>query len=131
MNGYNLANQKDWIRNATLLVVLVFAVTLAIVVGNRLSDQALAVLVGALCGISATLPVSVALLIAMNRNWGRAESRREEYEPRQPAAQPPVIFIAPPQAAPWQSGFYQDQHFFPPSAPTPGAPRDFKIVGDE
>jgi len=34
------------------LVVMAFAATLAVVVGNRLSDEALAVLAGAVCGVS-------------------------------------------------------------------------------
>ena len=125
------SNQKDWLRNAVLLVVLAFAITLAIVVGNRLSNEAMAVVVGALCGISATMPVSIALLIAVKRNWGRPRAEPDEYAPRPNMQQPPVILIAPPQAAQWQSGFYADQHYLPPSAPAPGAPRSFKIVGDE
>ncbi|MBI5304930.1 MAG: hypothetical protein HY868_22545 [Chloroflexi bacterium] len=129
MSGNDSMRNKDWLRNAGLLVALVFAVTLAIIVGNRLSNEAMAVLVGALCGISATLPVSLALMVAINKNWGRGESRREEYESR--PMQPPVYIIAPPQAAPWQSGFPMDQTFLPPNAPTLGAPREFKIVGDE
>jgi len=129
MNESNSTPNKDWIRNALLLVALVFAVTLAIIVGNRLSNEAMAVLVGALCGISATMPVSLALMVAINKNWGRAETRRDEYEPR--PAQPPVFVIAPPaQAAPWQTSYPMDQVYLPPHAPTPGAPREFKIVGD-
>jgi hypothetical protein len=131
MNGYAPSQSKDWFRNAALLVMLAFAVTLAIIVGNRLSNEAMAVLVGALCGISATLPVSVALLIAATRNWSRGEMRREEFDARPYAAQPPVIMIAPPQMAQWQPGAYAEQQFFAPSMPAPGAPRDFKIVGEE
>ncbi len=128
MNEYQPRIEKDWLRNAGLLVALVFAVTMAIMIGNRLSNEAMAVLVGALCGISATLPVSLALLVAINKNWGRPQPHREEYEPRPP--QPPVFVIAPPQAPPWQPNYPLDQVYLPPNAPTPGAPREFKIVGD-
>ena len=40
------------------LVALAFAVTLAVIVGNRLSDEALAVLAGAVCGVGAAIPTS-------------------------------------------------------------------------
>lgn len=123
-------------RNGILLIALAFAVTLAIVVGNRLSNEATAVLVGALCGISATLPVSLALFIAMNRNWGHSENNqtiRPEYPaPRGYAPQTPVVVISPPPTAPSPYGYYGSPYFLPAQvndAP-PGA-REFKIVGDE
>jgi hypothetical protein len=49
-----------------------FAVTLAAIVGNRLSDQALAVLAGAVCGVGAAIPTSL-IIVAVTR-W-RGESR--------------------------------------------------------
>jgi len=121
-------------RNGIFLVVIAFAVTLAIVVGNRLSNEAMAVVVGVVCGISATIPISVGLLIAASRHWGQSEGPREigyDYEARRYAAQPPVVVISPPQVAQSPYGFSQSQLYLPPSAPMPGAPRDFKIIGDE
>ena len=47
------------------LVALAFAVTLAVVVGNRLSDEALAVLAGAVCGVGAAIPVCSSLASAV------------------------------------------------------------------
>jgi hypothetical protein len=136
MNGYN-SRRSDWWRNAFLLVALAFAVTFAIIIGQRMSSEAMAVLVGALCGVSATVPVSLALIIAINRDWGRREPmRRNDYEYDQPMRppqpqQPQIVVIAPPQAAQWQYGYPTDQTFLPPTAPSPGAPREFKIVGEE
>ena len=59
------------------LVMMAFAVTLAVVVGRRLSDEALAVLAGAVCGVGAAIPTSL-LIVAVSR---RRDERR---------VQPPV-----------------------------------------
>ena len=64
-------------RNGIILIGIAFAVALAAVVGNRLSNDALAVVVGAVCGISASIPVTIGLVIAASRNWGREEGVRE------------------------------------------------------
>ena len=125
-------------RNGILLVGVVFAVTFAIVVGSRLSDEAMAVVVGAICGISASIPVSIGFVIAATRHWGQADNRAESpnhyYPEQRPYAQPqpPVIVISPPQqaASPYQ---YPNAPFYlPPSnADTPFNGREFKIIGDE
>ncbi len=62
---------EDIMRNGILVVAVTFAISLAIVVGNRLPGEALAVIVGAFCGISASIPVSIGLVIAASRNRGR------------------------------------------------------------
>ncbi len=123
-------------RNGIVLVGMAFAVTLAIVVANRLSEQALAVAVGALCGIVASVPVSIAFVIGASRNWGRPQSIAEEQtEPEPPYPQPqpqqPIIVIAPPQqASPY--GYAAGQpYYLTPNVPGPGTPRDFRIIGDE
>ena len=124
-------------RNGIFIIGIVFAATLAYVVGNRLSNEAMAVVVGALCGISASVPISIALFIAASRNWGRADvSAREELsEPTAPrgysAPQPPMIIFAPPQQFQSPNPFASNQFYLPPNAPIEGAPREFKIIGDE
>jgi hypothetical protein len=125
-------------RNGIVIIGLCFAVTLAVIVGNRLSNEAMAVVVGALCGISASIPVSVGLVIAASRNWGRDEvpdesSTRRHLDPypyRQP--QPPVIVISPPaqNASPYQ---YPGSPYYipPPMDDAPYNGRAFKIIGEE
>ena len=121
-------------RNGILLAGIAFAVASAIVIGNRLSNEAMAVVVGAVCGISASIPVSVGFLIAASRHWGResgSESGRMTPSPELSRyAQPPVVVIAPPQPS-HSPYFNQSQFYLPPGAPPLGAPRDFKIVGDD
>ncbi len=121
-------------RNGIVLVGMAFAVTLAIVVANRLSEQALAVAVGAICGMVASVPVSIAFVIAANRNWGRPETIVQEQPvpapPSYPQPQQPIVVIAPPQASPY--GYAQGQtYYLPPNVPAPGTPRDFRIIGDD
>ena len=123
-------------RNGIILAGIAFAVALAVIVGNRLSDEAMAVVVGAVCGISASIPVSVALVIAASRNWGRAQGPREveyDYGSHRYAPQQPQILVvsAPPQ--PPQPYGYQPNLYYPTQLIDDAAnsPRPFKIIGDE
>lgn len=49
---------------ALVLVGVAIAIALVISAGSRLSNEAMAVVIGALCGISASIPVSIGLIIA-------------------------------------------------------------------
>jgi hypothetical protein len=121
-------------RNGIILIGIAFAVALAAIVGNRLSNDALAVVVGATCGISASIPVTIGLVIAASRNWGRAESVREigyDYGSNRYAPPPPMVIFAPPPQAQLPYGFPPGQYIAPPSAPALSAPREFKIIGEE
>jgi len=98
---------------------MVFAVTLAVVVGNRLSDEALAVLAGAVCGVGAAIPTSL-LIISVSR-------RRDEQRVQPPASQaayPPVVVVAPPAGQPRHGAW----NALPPSLAAP-MQRDFTVVG--
>jgi hypothetical protein len=103
------------------LAGIAFAMTLALVVGNRLSDEALGVLAGAVCGVGAAIPTSL-LIIAVTRrqDQGRARSPYSERE------YPPVVVVAPPGS--------QNPHpawggRLPPSMSTPTR-RQFTVVGE-
>jgi hypothetical protein len=123
-------------RNGLILAGIAFAVALAVIVGNRLSNEAMAVVVGAVCGISASIPVSLALVIAASRNWGREEGPREveyDYGSHRYAPQPPqILVVSPSQQAPSPYGFPQNQYYLPPPIDDArSSPRQFKIIGDE
>lgn len=100
------------------LAVAAFAVTLAVVVGNRLSDEALAVLAGAVCGVGAAIPTSL-LIISVSRR--RDEAR---VQPPTQGVYPPVIVVTPPgsQQRP------NDWAMLPPSLAAP-VQRQFTVVG--
>lgn len=122
-------------RNGMILAGIAFAVTLAVIVGNKLSSEALAVAVGALCGIAASIPVSIGLVIAASRNWGHNdEGYREvsyDYASHRYAPQPPQMILLAPQQSQAPYGHSQGQFYLPANAPAVGAPREFKIVGEE
>ena len=122
-------------KNGLILIGAVFSVTLAAIVGNRLSNEAMAVVVGALCGISASVPMTIGVMLAINQNWNRAEPPREigfDYGAQKFAAQPPMIVVAPPQMQPQAPyGFAANPYYLPANIAAPLAPREFKIIGDD
>ena len=109
-----------------LVLGLVFGITLAVVVGNRMSAEAMAVVVGIVCGVAAGIPTAALLLVVMGRRDRRqsTEGQATRYGPS-----PPVVVIqgGAPQALP--SG--QDVGYWPAAQPPAHAQRDFHVVGDE
>jgi hypothetical protein len=101
---------------------ITFAVTLALIVGNRLSDEALAVLAGAVCGVGAAIPTS--LLVVMVSRW-RDERAQPSTQSMQHGVYPPVVVVAPPtgQQAP------RDWGMSPPPLTAP-TQRQFTVVGE-
>ncbi len=138
-------------RTGLILSLIVGAAVLAYQLTSRLSADAINVAVGVLCGIAASLPVALGLLIALTR---QRETREDEYEheadsyaepprrqgpaPHAPmsgygSGYPPVIVVAPPQNQlpnPYA-------HLLPPGNLPPGSmheppiSRDFKIIGGD
>jgi hypothetical protein len=104
------------------LVAMPFAVTLAVIVGSRLSDEALAVLAGAVCGVGAAIPTSL-LIVAVSR---RQDERRVQPPAPQPGLYPPVVVVAPPGGQQRPS----DWNMLPPSLAAP-VQRHFTVVGGE
>lgn len=100
-------------------VGVTFAVVLAVIVGQRLSDQAISVLAGAVCGVGASIPTSLLILSLVRR---RQEPRPET--PRQ-GAYPPVLVI---QSPPPANGFAPHQPGYLPPYTQP-MPREFTVVG--
>jgi len=122
-DGDEMGNRSSGWRRLKVfagLVTLAFAVTLAVVVGNRLSDEALAVLAGAVCGVGAAIPTSL-LVVAVGRRR-RDEPRVQPVMSQSPS--PPVIVIAPPGGQ-QRSG---DWTALPPSLRAP-VQRHFTVVG--
>jgi len=101
------------------LVAVAFAVALAVMISNRLSDESLAVLAGAVCGVGAAIPTSL-LVVAIARR--REEPRAQPTVPQ--GMYPPVVVVAPPTAQPWPDGWN-------PALSSLRAPiqRQFTVVG--
>jgi hypothetical protein len=108
-----------WARIRTFAGVtgIAFAVTLALVIGNRLSDEALAVLAGTVCGVGAAIPTSLLIVTITQRAPKQAPAD-------QPNAYPPVVVIAPPGSGQQTNAW----NGLPPSM-VPPVERSFSVVG--
>jgi hypothetical protein len=129
-NGRRRSGAKNQLKIVVGIMAVGFAVTLALVVGNRLSDEALAVLSGAVCGVGAAIPTSLLVAVVSRR---RDEQRNEERGQRgaattAPGSYPPVIVVAPP-SGPQYAG---DWRAIPSAAPWWGElpERRFTVVGE-
>jgi hypothetical protein len=117
------------------LLAAAFMVTLGVVVGTRLSSDAIAVLVGVIAGVAASIPCAL-LLMAVTRR--REPEREESYAEECPGPYravdrpaPPVIVVAPGNATPqqflpWASGQAYGASPYGALAPTQ---RQFRIMG--
>src|SRR5512143_2212919 len=81
---------KKWI----VPLMLGFGITMAIIIGRRMSTDAMAVVIGVAVGVAASIPTSVlivAILRRDRRNW-----QEQQGGPSQPVLpQQPVIVINP------------------------------------
>jgi hypothetical protein len=117
------------LRRGVVLTAVAFGVTLALVIGLRLDQAALAVVVGVACGVGASIPTAL-LVVMLLRRRARLDTppQTRDGHPGLPAA-PPVVIVAPPGTgqlpapSPWPD---------PYAAPSPRpALRDFTVIGDE
>lgn len=117
-------------RRIVAILGLAFVVVLAAVVGIKMSAEAMAVVIGVICGVAAAIPTSLLLLVVITRQERQRMEQMEAMGRR--AGQegyPPVVVIQggtqqalPPGA---QAGFW------PSPAPGPMAHRDFHVVGED
>jgi hypothetical protein len=103
------------------LAVIAFAVTLAIIIGRRMSTEAMAVVVGVACGVLASIPASL-LIVAVARRGGQ-QDQWQQTRPR--AASPPVVVIQGGQPQRWETPQ------LPASTRYQNSPRAFEVVGQE
>jgi hypothetical protein len=104
-------------KKVAIVTLLAFAVTLAIIIGKRMSTDAMAVVIGVGCGVLASVPTSLLILAVTNRREERQVHRQPDY--------PPVVIVNP--------GNNQPRYLQPPF-PTPliqGQERQFRVIGDE
>jgi len=115
-------------RKGLAAIVLAFAVTLAVVVGNRMSTEAMAVVVGVVCGVAAGIPMSMLLLLILNRRSQAVEEPSYGPVGSRQGAYPPVVVIQGGSTAPngLMPPYYSSQ--WPTQEP---AQRRFHIVGDD
>jgi len=121
------------------LAIVAAGVALAVVIGQRMSTDAMAVVVGVAVGVMASIPTSLLVMAAMRRAQpGYTRPERDERPSVAPPPAQPQIYIVNPgagpgqPAAPWLTGGVQAQ--LPPPAGYPWTPetnRRYKVVGQD
>ena len=104
-------------KKVVAIAIIAFTITLAVIIGKRMSTDAMAVVIGVGCGVVASIPTSLLMLAVTNR--------RGEREVRQQRDYPPVVIVNP--------GNNQPRYLQPPfQAPLiQGQDRQFRMIGDE
>jgi hypothetical protein len=115
------------LRQTGAVFALVFGVTLAVFVGRQMTAEAMAVVVGVVCGVAAGIPTSLLLLAALTR---RDRQHEEELDQQQAGrTYPPVVVIqgGNPQTLPNgpQAGYWPALQAAPP------VQRQFHVVGGD
>jgi len=117
-------------KQLIILLALAFLIMVGVVIGTRMSSDALAVLVGVVAGVAASIPCALLLLVVTRRGEPEVEERYEE--PRPMPAMPPVIVVTPgasQQQLPFPLPYaYGNQQYAGPQA---GPQRQFRVMGYE
>lgn len=102
-----------------------FAIALAVVMGYRMSSDAMAIIVGIVCGVLASVPTTVVLLWVLRQRDRQLEA---QYGPMRAGHYPPVVVV---------NGQGTNGNGYMPAPPAltaksslPGS-RDFKVIGQE
>lgn len=112
-----------------MILGLAFVITLAVVIGQRLSAEAMAVMVGVVAGVAASIPTSIIVV------WfaTRALNVVAQQTPEPPTApEPRIVVMAPPTQQPMYQApaGYGQPNLYPPTAmPMVAGPRQFNVIG--
>lgn len=114
-------------KQVVLVLSVVFAATLAIVVGKEMSSEATAVVVGVVCGVAAGIPTSMLLLVALTR---RDQTRMKQGERVRQGNCPPVVIV---QGGNGGQGLPQGPQagYWPSPMPSSSVDRQFQVVGGD
>ncbi len=105
---------------------IVFVITLAVIMGTRISPDALAVIIGIICGVIASIPTS-AMLVWVMRQRDKQEAQLGQLRPYG-GQYPPVVVV---------NGQGPNGYTTPYAAnaltagPPPVSGRSFKVIGQE
>ena len=118
-----MAEEKGSLRQQSYWGAIAFGVTLAVIIGLRLDQAALAVIVGVVCGIGSGIPTSMLIVMLMRRQDMKRERRVTRQVEPEPPPSPPVVVMAPPNVP---------QLSQPLNWPQPATTqRQFTIIGEE
>ena len=107
-------------KKLAVVMMVAFSITLAVMVGVRMSEEAIAVVLGMVCGVVAGIPTSLLVAAVTNRRSGKRGSSDwgRDY--------PPVVVVQPGQTGP---SYPQSPYAL--SMPSSHGTRQFRMVGEE
>lgn len=111
--------------------VTLFLITLAVVIGLRMNTEAMAVVIGVIFGVAASVPTSLVIVAVMWRReqraaYGKAGSLRRAGQ----EALPPSVVIVSPGSAASVNPYRQPAYLPQPDLQWGQPPRQFRVVGD-
>jgi len=118
-------------KKVVLPLMLAFGITLAAIIGQRMSTDAMAVVIGVAVGVAASVPTSLLLVALLRRE--RAGAWRTEPPATQPQQlQPPNVIVLNPADL---LGQRRDQPYVPLPPPemnsADGGMRRLRIIGND
>ena len=118
---------KVWFGLGSVL----FLITLAVVIGLRMNAEAMAVVIGVIFGVAASIPTGLIIAAVMWRREQRAAYGRNGGVRRagQDALPPSVVIVNPGNAAP-ASPYRQPAYLPQPGLQWSQSSRQFRIVGE-
>lgn len=120
-------------RRVLIPLVLGFGATLALVIGQRLTTDAMAVVLGVAVGVAASVPTTVLLMALLRRATREASWRPEPAPPTvyPQAAQPNIIVLNPAELLGQRAG--QPPYIPPPTLELQqeAGLRRLRVVGDD
>ncbi len=113
------------------LLMLGFGVALAVIIGQRMSTDAMAVVIGVAVGVAASVPTSL-LLVALLRRERRSYRDEPPPQPAYPSFQQPNFIVLDPAQLMAQRNLQQPQPVMPPPMLSQDAGmRRLRVVGAE
>lgn len=116
-----------------LLSGLAFAVTLAVIVGQRLSAEAMAVMVGVVAGVAASIPTSLVVVWFATRSMHSVHAAPAVPAP---APEPRLVYLPQPAAGAYAGLMQYSAPALPGLTPLPfplplpaAAQRQFNVIG--
>lgn len=106
---------------------IVFVITLAVVMGTRMSPDALAVVIGIICGVLASIPTSAMLVWVMRQRDKQMEMQMGAMRPF--GGQYPPVVVVNGQGTNGYGSTYAAPALS--AGPPPGGGRSFKVIGQE
>jgi hypothetical protein len=111
-------------------VMLGFGVAMALIIGQRMSTDAMAVVIGVVVGVASSVPTSILLMALLRRERAGTSSWRQETPPPQQIQSPNFIVLNPSDLVNGRTPQMQVP-IPPPGYGSDGGLRRLRVVGDE